>query len=208
MGGGPIGPVFPTFNPFVDPEQFRRQQFEEQRIDIVRLRQEIEEIRSELERSREEQGKKLIDGLVQVASSAFDKAIAYTNLIIVAGYGAFFGLWTLAKADLAPLPSALALILILISAATFVFFEVYRMAYTTVTMRDLYSLINQDGPLPVNVMLKRMNEFQTRSRKLTLSFHKSWELTLLVCVSTGVFAVLILFGTLLHQLFTILNKLI
>jgi len=206
MGSGPI--MFPANITAVVAAKLPGQQLEEQRLQIQQLQREIQQFKSERQRAGEDQEKKVVDGLVQVMSSSFDKAAAYTNLIIVAGYGAFFGLWTLTKNDLPPLPSTLAAILILISAATFVFFEVFRMAYTTIGLRDLYGLINPEGHSPVNVMLQRMNEFQTRSRKLNLSFHRLWELVLLVCVSTGVLAVLLLFGALLYRLFTTLSKVI
>src|SRR5688572_20847673 len=79
-------------------------------------------------------GEKIIETQIKIITASYDKAAAYTNLIVVAGYAAFFGLWTLTKPYLPRELALWAALLMLLSAATFVVFEVYKM---NVTSRDL-----------------------------------------------------------------------
>ena len=155
----------------------------------------------------DEYTRKLQDGLLQITSATFDKASAYTNLVMFAGYGCFFALWSLLKADLAPIPTAVAAILMAISASTFGLYEVYKMAYTAIAMNGLTDLLDNPGlQYSAAVMVRRMDKYQRRSRELNLSFFKMWKTVLAVCASTGCAAVFIFLATLFHHLFTLLMK--
>lgn len=205
MGGsGPMGPFLqlPT-NMLANPEQLRRLQAEEQKRQIQQLQVEVEKLKKERQQQpKVDAAKDLTDSLVKIASESFDKGSAYTNLIIFAGYGAFFALWSMIHSDLSPLPAALAILLMLISASVFVFFEIYRMASTATMMRPLYQLIeNPDGQLPLAVMQQKVRDFQEQSRRITISFNRVWEVVLVVCVPTGGLAVLILATALIHRIF-------
>jgi hypothetical protein len=195
----------------IDPQKALRV-FEQQQLQIHELQKVVQQLHNDFHLSKakqmnDEHSNKLIDGLTQITSATFDKANAYTHLIIFAGYGSFFALWSLTKSELAPIPSTIAAILMLISVATFAFFEVYRMAYTSIEMKELIGLLeNPDGQYSAAVMVERMNKYQTRARQLNLSFYKLWEVILLVCVSTGGLAVVILLGTLFHYLILLLAK--
>ncbi len=90
-----------------------------------------EMMRRAAEKEQREIGEKIVETQIKIVTASCDKAVAYTNVIVVAGYAGFFGLWTLTKAYLSKCQALWAALFMLVSAATFVFFEVYKMTFTT-----------------------------------------------------------------------------
>jgi hypothetical protein len=109
------------------------------------------------------------------------------------------------KNDVPQIPSTVAMILMVISVATFAFFEVYKMAFIQNRLQGLIGLLqNPGGQYPLPVMIERLNELENKNRELSLSFYKVWRTVLPVTVATGGLAVFIFFGTLLYHLGTLL----
>ena len=50
----------------------------------------------------EAQQKKALDAMVDMQSKILDKAIAYTNLIMIGGYAGIFAIWSATRKDLSP----------------------------------------------------------------------------------------------------------
>jgi hypothetical protein len=67
------------------------------------------------------------DAQIRVLSAVFDKAVAYTNLIMLGGYAGFFGLWQLTSSSLTKTLSMWAALLVFISLVTFVGYEIFKM---------------------------------------------------------------------------------
>jgi uncharacterized membrane protein (DUF2068 family) len=74
----------------------------------------------------------IIESQIKIVSASYDKAVAYTNLIILGGYASFFGLWHLTKDYIGFKQALWAALLMLVSVCVFVFFEVYKMTVTTI----------------------------------------------------------------------------
>ena len=54
------------------------------------------------EQRREKDAEEIVEIEIKLLSATFDKAVQYTNLVMVAGYGGFFGLWKLTEKYLTP----------------------------------------------------------------------------------------------------------
>jgi hypothetical protein len=54
-------------------------------------------IRQTEEKQQKDVAEKIIEAQIKIITASYDRAVAYTNVIVVAGYAAFFGLWTLTK---------------------------------------------------------------------------------------------------------------
>lgn len=65
----------------------------------------------------------VMDRLVRLQADIYDQGARYTNLIIAAGYGAFFGLWTLTREYLTPTAARIAALCALASASIFILAE-------------------------------------------------------------------------------------
>jgi hypothetical protein len=65
--------------------------------------------------------------VINLHAATFTRAESYTKLIMVAGFGAFFALWSLVRTELPPVLGALAALSMVVSVASFVLFEVWKM---------------------------------------------------------------------------------
>lgn len=80
---------------------------------------------------------KQIDVLKEILTHAYSKAAAYTNVIIIAGYAAFFTLWNSMDGKLPAKPMFAAAICISLSVIIFILFEVYKMIKSSLYFRML-----------------------------------------------------------------------
>lgn len=121
MGGGPTFPF--GGGPLLSPPQFGGP--DPNTLKILELL---------TQQQREKDGKEFIETQIKVLSATFDKAVQYTNLVIVAGYGGFFGLWALTKEYLTPTGVRSAALWMLGSGTIFVAFEVFKMIGTGIML--------------------------------------------------------------------------
>lgn len=159
-------------------------------------------IRQAAEKQQKETAEKIIDTQIKIVTAAYDKATAYTNFIIVAGYAAFFGLWSITKIYLSHDQVLWAALLMCMSAGTFVFFEVYKMAFVSHSFSKKYlALIEQAKGKPLQEILEDINRLEAESRRYALTFLPAWRVFLLVAVVTGLGGVGTLFYALIVALF-------
>jgi hypothetical protein len=83
----------------------------------------------------------LLDIHTKLVASTFDKGSAYTNVIMVGGYAAFFGLWSLVK-DLGSPMNRWSVLAILASVTLFVVFEFAKMSFLGRQSLQRYKLYN------------------------------------------------------------------
>jgi uncharacterized membrane protein (DUF2068 family) len=98
-------------------------------------------IRLAAQQQQEKAVNDIVETQIKIVSATFDKAVAYTNVIVIGGYAAFFGLWSLTKQYMTAMQARWAALLMLLSASTFVFFEVYKMIVTTKALHDRAKLL-------------------------------------------------------------------
>jgi hypothetical protein len=127
--------------------------------------------------------KKQVDVLKEILTHAYDKSSAYTNIIIIAGYVAFFSLWKETKVFLPNKATLAAALLMLTSALLFVLFEVFKMISGSIYFRNIGKEIEN---------IKDPKEFiekvqKGQQRLSTLNF-RVWYLVLIPTVATGLSA--------------------
>ena len=79
------------------------------------------------QQQQEQVAKDIIESHIKILSASYDKAVTYTNVIVIGGYASFFGLWSVSKPYLSAVQARWAALIMLLSVSTFVFFEVYKM---------------------------------------------------------------------------------
>src|SRR5229473_781460 len=67
---------------------------------------------------------------IRIIAGAYEKANAYTNLIILAGYAGLFALWQFTKDNLSRTQVLVSALLTLTSITIFVLFEIYKAHFT------------------------------------------------------------------------------
>lgn len=127
-----------------------------------------------------------VEVVKELVTHIYGKATAYTNLIIIAGYVAFYTMWGSVKNDLPTTWMLLAGLLITFSLIMFVSFEIYKMILTGVHHKKVNAVLQEDGTDGAIIKVKRLEqEFETR-------MYKFWLWILVPTVGSGVGAGVIL----------------
>mgnify|MGYP001260409379 FL=1 len=152
--------------------------------DLVRLMKHQEQ---------ERVAKAIIESHVKILSAGYDKAVTYTNVIVIGGYASFFGLWSVSKPYLSAVQARWAGLIMLLSVSTFVFFEVYKMVVTTRELHKRTQILQnpeaQDNP---TIWLAKLEEYEQNCRRENIAFIRIWGANVIVAVVSAVVAVGIL----------------
>jgi small-conductance mechanosensitive channel len=127
-----------------------------------------------------------IETQIRVLSAAFDKSTAYTNLLILAAYAGFFGLWQMTKDDLAKPLAMWAALLMLTSVVTFVFFEVVKMVLIQHNFLQKAKALEAPEVRSSSVALEQAYaELGRVHERVMFHFMRFWVCTLVVTIVTG-----------------------
>src|SRR5688572_24995575 len=111
------------------------------------------------QRQQEAAAEKMIEALTKIISASYEKAVAYTNVVLVAGYASFFALWSSTKPVLSDSLAIAAALLMTFSATIFVLFELYKMIQTA----RFFS--QHQGLLTDPQLRKDLEAFQTKLKE-------------------------------------------
>ena len=133
----------------------------------------------------------------QIVSHMYQKAISYTNLIILAGYAGIFGIWQLMREVLGkPIMIWIAL-LISCSLIIFVGYEVYKMIAEAIFIKRLNKVI-EENVTPQERIAVWLQVFNEYSRKQS----KTWVFFLVPTVLFGFSAAFILIYQFIKNLYS------
>ncbi len=127
-----------------------------------------------------------INAIKEIVTHSYSRSAAYTNLILVAGYAAFFTVWKAMKSDLNEILILLSGLLVLVSVLLFVFFEVYGMFVRTLHFGDLQRKLAQK-PSPTFVQ-----EIQAAEKELMAKAFRVWRIIFVPTVLLGMVGGLLL----------------
>lgn len=142
---------------------------------------------------KDEQDKK-IETLIKVLSALYDKAAAYTNLIMVAGYAGFFAVWANMKGFMTPTEMRLSALSMIFSLLIFVLWEVTKMILTSRNLHRLLEVLNAP-PTEFDARLKKQ---QRDERVFNIGFLRAWRIVLVCAIVPALFAA----GTLVFSFIT------
>ena len=154
----------------------------------------IEAIQQEnAERKLQEQKKEMLDSQIKLASAIYDKAMTYTNLIIMAGYAGFFGLWSITKDNLTPKQVLWSALFLLISLSSFVFFETVKMIVNACFMLSRNSALKRlPGTQNVDEIINILKEHDKTTESRHVKFTYFWIIALIIIIPTALIGVSIL----------------
>ncbi len=138
-----------------------------------------------------------IDTLVKVLSSTYDKAVAYTNVVIIAGYVAFFAIWNNTRETQSQLSLIATALLITFSCSVFVIWETYKMIVTAKHMSEFAKLIEEDK----ENFSENLQAAVKKEQLLRVSLARTWKLVLFLTITPAAAAVAILVSNLLYKLY-------
>ncbi|MEQ9190478.1 MAG: hypothetical protein RLQ25_08230 [Alphaproteobacteria bacterium] len=134
--------------------------------------------------------------LIDILTKVFDRAAAYTSLILFGGYAGGFAIWNFTNDLLGPTAKAWVALLLTISLATFIFFEVFKMMYSSKGLFQQRAILTKSLPPTKFIEEIQMLERQ-ENRKIVKYLIPIWIAALAVAVSTALGAVgicLLVFG--------------
>jgi hypothetical protein len=145
------------------------------------------------QRQQQAAAEKMTETLVKIISSSYDKAIAYNNVVIIAGYATFFAIWGATKPALTHWISIASALLMVLSATVFVLFELFKMVQSSRTLMQLQAIaVDENARKDPEVFQSKMNTFETLQRSASLRFVRVWVAVLVITVSTAVAAIALL----------------
>lgn len=136
------------------------------------------------EKAAKDREEKIWDNWSKVFSAHYDKASAYTRIVLTVGYAGFFTTWGFTKhllSDVEMLASAFSMG---ISLVAFISWEVFTMIYGARQLNKLARVLNKlDGGVET-----RLENFKVAQRKHEMFLTPFWYATLTVSISSGLFA--------------------
>lgn len=126
---------------------------------------------------------KMQDRIAKMYTDVFSNAMAYTNLVIIAGYGAMFTVWSFTNDHLAPWVSQTVALLLVVSIGVFVGFEIFKMASNARLIFSFNSTLKPGmNPYQITALLDAHNK---RANRLAAWQQMVWVPVLGACIVTG-----------------------
>ncbi|EGQ7800831.1 hypothetical protein P6A00_004601 [Vibrio parahaemolyticus] len=129
----------------------------------------------------------LVEAQIKILTASYDKMAAYTNLVVVAGYATFFGLWNLTKDILSPDQKLWSALLIAISASVFVIFEVTKNYFHSRNIMKLNKIVT-DPKITASApkVLAAFDKHNQKLNKHMLAWGIWWHVSWVVSVVCGI----------------------
>lgn len=141
--------------------------------------------------TEDEAADKVKDRMIEMHSRVYDRAAAYTNLIVIGGYAGAFAIWNFTRAQLTNRTTIAVAIFLGLSLTAFIFFEVYKMTINGRTIFKFNEVMKGD-PGPIE-FLRRYKVYEVEMSKRNIGFQKIWVGCLGFCVIMALIALAILF---------------
>jgi hypothetical protein len=133
--------------------------------------------------------KKRVEAQKEVLAGIYSQAMAYTNLVIGAGYVAFFATWAFTRSFLTPRQILWSALLMTISVLAFVAFEVYKSFFISLSVLKLDKATHAVNDAS---FVKAIQEYERDQRTRQIVAGRVWIVAFAVCVVTGFGAGLVL----------------
>jgi len=160
-----------------------------------------DEPESEAERVQQRNLMTAVGMHIDLVTSQYEKATAYSNLVMMAGYAGYFGLWHLTKELVTARQSALSALFMLASLTAFVLFEVGKMCLTsTVLFTQIGQLNDPACRADPRVLAERVALTEAKLKRLSPCFTGLWAISVAVSVVTGLIGSGVLFYALTASL--------
>lgn len=142
-----------------------------------------------VEREQQRQAAAVIEAQTKVLSSVFDKSAAYTNLIVLAGYAGFFGLWQLTKEYVTADIARLSALFMLVSVVTFVAFEVVKMVVIQHNIMEKAKVLKSPAVQKSSqAFISAFTEMEAVHERVQFHFMRFWLVAMLVTILSGMTA--------------------
>jgi hypothetical protein len=130
----------------------------------------------------DEEREKLVKHLADVNAAQFSQGLAYTNIIVAAGYAGSFALWNIVKEQLTAAASNWIVLALGISLVTFIAWNVFTMIWLAVE-RMAYGA-GLEG-LSGDAFIKRHLALEGATKRKLAGYYKIWVCQLTLTIVTA-----------------------
>jgi len=141
---------------------------------------------------------KRIDTVIRIQSALFDKAQAYSRIIIGLGYAGFFAAWAGTRSHISADEVVLSALLMTISLFFYIAYEVYQMIFHATHLKDL----SRVAEAPVGELDCRHEEYQRKIARKNRDLIKVWYVALFLTIMPGVAGAITLISSFVQYLLT------
>ncbi len=145
--------------------------------------------------------KQIIEDQKQILSTLYDRSHTYNSIILVIGYAGFFGLWTLIKDYITDWQALWAAFLISISLVALIFFETYKMIFSSWLVVTWQRELIEEKPDQTYDFLERWNLFKSKLATANLWHIRIWIVQLIIIIPTALAASGIMLWAFVSNLF-------
>lgn len=122
--------------------------------------------------------------LIDIQTKVFDRAAAYSNLIMFGGYAGGFAIWNFTREILGNQAEVWVALLLTISLATFIFFEVFKMIFTSMGTFKQRAVLTK--VLPPDQFLAKLQELeQSQNMRIAKWVIPIWITSLVIAMPTA-----------------------
>jgi hypothetical protein len=139
----------------------------------------------------DEAAEKRKDRIIEIQSKLFDRAATYANLILIGGYAGAFTIWNSTRAQLSPRMNIVIALLLGISLAVFIFFEVYKMTRNAIHTRRIAEILTT--ATSSRDFLDKVGAADRRASVESIRATAVWRACLAISVLTAILAIFLLF---------------
>ena len=122
--------------------------------------------------------------MLKATSTLYDKAASYTNLVMAAGYAAYFAMWSNTVSLISHCLARTSAILMLISLMVFIFWEVAKMVLIGLNNKNLAKV----ALAPLNEFDALLQAHQIKEHTLNARLALTWPLVLIIAIPTAFIA--------------------
>lgn len=140
------------------------------------------------EKALKDAHEKRIDDFIEILSALYDKSAAYTNLIMAAGYAAFFAVWSNMKLLLTPLQMRVSALAMMLSLIVFVAWELTKMICTSLNLQKQFDVSQVER----QQFDQKLNEYKKSERKFNVKFLAMWPFILVAAIVPAIIAASVL----------------
>ena len=128
------------------------------------------------------------DIIVDIQTKGFDRATAYTNLIMIGGYAGGFAIWNFTRDHLDDRAEVWAALLLTVSLAGFISFEIFKMIHSSRGLLKQRALLRK--PMPPQQFIAEIQKLaQQEGRETTRLVMPIWIASLVLSAATALGAV-------------------
>lgn len=154
--------------------------------------------RVQAEKAAAEAYEKRLEATTRVLSALYDRAAAYTNIVIIGGYAVAFTIWTTMKPGLSKQELIWSSLLFLFSALSFIIWECSMMIYNSGNLRNFAKAL-EAKPEDFDQALTTAHAVEaTRNIRI----RRFWFASLLLTIVPGAAGAAVLIGSFIRQLLT------